>query len=265
MAANGHSSRPGLFLDRLTRESAGLALFLDFDGTLTEVAPTPDSAVAPAGLSDLLKRLSARLGGALAVISGREIADLDMRLAPFRGAAAGVHGAEIRLAPESDADLCAAELDPSSLAEIRRLAAFEPRLLIEDKGASIAVHYRAAESAAPRLEAALERYIAAGAGGLRLLRGRKVFEVLSFGFSKAQAVTRFMETTPFAGRRPVMIGDDLADLAAFDACVARGGQGFRVAGELFPASEADFSGPEAVRAWLADLAAQLSYRQEPGK
>lgn len=248
---------PAGLLDLRRRDGAKLALFLDFDGTLLEVAPTPGAAVAPEGLPDLLGELSAALGGALALVTGREIADLDLRLAPYRGAAAGVHGAEIRFDPERQAALRAEALDPAVLEDVRRLAVFEPRLLIEDKGASIAVHFRAAETAEPFLERKLRDYVAGSRGGLRLLRGRKVFEVLGGGFSKGEAVARFMAAQPFAGRTPVMIGDDLTDQPAMQACIALGGFGFAVAGDLFRADRADFAGPEAVRAWLRELAALM--------
>lgn len=223
------------------------------------MAPTPGAATAPGGLADLLAELADALGGALAVVTGREIADLDLRLAPFRGRAAGVHGAEIRFDPKAGAARQGAALGSGALADIRRLAAFEPRLLIEDKGASIAVHFRAAELAEPRLERELTDYIAAADGGLRLLRGRKVFEILNGGFSKGEALARFMAGPPFAGRKPVMIGDDHTDIPAMQTCAARGGFGFTVAGEFFCADQADFAGPDAVRAWLMELLALLSH------
>lgn len=252
---------PAGLLEVWPREGADLALFLDFDGTLLDVAPTPDAAVAPGGLARLLAELSASLGGALALISGREIADLDFRLEPFRGRAAGVHGAEIRFDPERQASPQAAALDPAVLADVRRLAGFESGVLIEDKGASIAVHFRAVEAAKPRLERELADYVAASRGTLRLLRGIKVFEILNGGFSKGEAVARLMADPPFAGRRPVMIGDDRSDVPAMLACAARGGFGFTVAGEHFRADEADFAGPEAVRLWLGELAARLAKRE----
>jgi trehalose 6-phosphate phosphatase len=241
------------------------ALFLDFDGTLVDIAPTPDAVFAPAALPGLLAALSAGLDGALALVSGREIADLDARLKPFRGRAVGVHGAQIRADPTCGARTAHADLDPAVLADVRRLAAFDPRILIEDKGASIAVHYRAAVQDEARILGALEDYVAAAAGRLALLRGRKVVEILGGYFSKGEAVSRLMRAPPFAGRRPLMIGDDRTDVAAFVACAAWGGWGFRVAGGVFPANEADFSGPAAVRDWLAELAARLPSAPETGQ
>jgi trehalose 6-phosphate phosphatase len=261
LKANLAPSGPKGLLDHLSRGDENLALFLDFDGTLVDIAPTPDATVAPPGLPELLARLASGLNGALAVVSGREIADIDLRLRPFRGRAAGVHGAEIRLDPKGRVSK-AVGLDPSVLAGVRDLTAADPRLLIEDKGESIAVHYRGADDAEATLGAALEAFVAEAPGGLFLLRGRKVFEIMRAHVSKGKAVARFMETAPFAGRRPVMIGDDRTDVAAIDACFARGGYGFRVASEFFPAAEAEFASPGSVRAWLSDLAARLSRQQE---
>ncbi len=250
-------SGPKGLLDLVSRGGKNLALFLDFDGTLVDVAPTPAAVVAPPGLPGLLAWLAAGLDGALAVVSGRKIADLDLRLRPFRARAAGVHGAELRFDPAGGVQRSLG-LDPSVLARVRDLTAADPRLLIEDKRESVAIHYRGAADAEPGLGRALDAFVAAAPDGLLLLRGRKVFEIMRAHVSKGEAVSRFLETAPFSGRRPVMIGDDRTDVAAIDACVARGGHGFRVASELFPAAEADFAGPEAVRAWLTDLAERLA-------
>lgn len=257
-------SGPQGLIGRLSGGGENLALFLDFDGTLVDIAPTPAEVVAPPRLPGLLASLAAGLDGALAVVSGRAIADIDLRLRPFRGRAAGVHGAELRLDPDGGVQR-AVGLDPSVFGRLRDLIAGDPRLLIEDKRKSVAIHYRGAEEAEPGLGRALDAFVAEAADGLLLLRGRKVFEIMRAHVSKGEAVSRFLETAPFAGRRPVMIGDDRTDVAAIDACVARGGHGFRVASELFPAAEADFSGPEAVRAWLADLAKRLAGQQESEK
>jgi trehalose 6-phosphate phosphatase len=261
-ALTNPTARPdNSLLDRLAGGGETLALFLDFDGTLVDIAPTPAEVVAPPGLPGLLARLAAGLDGALAVLSGRQIADIDLRLRPFLGRAAGVHGAELRLDPEGEVQKSGG-LAPSVLACVRNLTAADPRLLIEYKRESVAIHYRGAEDAETGLGFTLEAFVAAAPEGLLLLRGRKVFEIMRSHVSKGEAVMRFLEAAPFAGRRPVMIGDDRTDVTAMDACVARGGYGFRVASELFPATEADFSGPEAVRAWLADFAERLASQQE---
>jgi trehalose 6-phosphate phosphatase len=254
--------QPDDVLAALPRNSDHYALFVDFDGTLAEIAATPDGVVAPSGLADLLSALTMALQGALAIVSGRPIADVDAHLNPFRGRAAGVHGAEIRADPGEAPVSGVASLDRAVLDDIRRMTAFDPRILVEDKGASIAVHYRMADDVAPLIEPALARYVAAARGEFSLLRGRKIFEILRGGVSKGDAVARFMATPDFAGRRPIMIGDDRTDVSAMEACAELGGWGFRVAGEFFPASAADFSGPAAVRLWLADFLAGLTQGQE---
>jgi trehalose 6-phosphate phosphatase len=241
-------------LEAALRDPRGVALFLDFDGTLVEIAATPDAAAPPVTLPDVLARAAAALSGALALVSGRRIADLDARLAPFRCAAAGVHGAEIRFDPAQDIDAETGRLDPRVRDEVIRLTQDDPRLLVEDKGRAIAVHYRLAEHLGPELERRLEHYVRASDRELKLQAGRKVVEILGDTASKGDAVRQFMCRAPFAGRTPVMIGDDRTDLSAFEACADFGGGGLRVAGEFFPAEEAEFGSPAAVRAWLEKLA-----------
>ncbi|PPQ39704.1 trehalose 6-phosphatase [Rhodoblastus acidophilus] len=232
------------------REPEAIALFLDFDGTLVEIAETPEAAKSPPALPSLLARLSRGLSGALALVSGRPIADLDRRLAPFRCAAAGVHGAEFRLDAGSAIAMRAAPLDARVRGDVAKLAGDDPRLLVEDKGGAIAVHYRLAEHLGPELERRLEDYIRASDGDLMVQPGRKVFEVLGGAVSKGDAVRRFMSQPPFAGRRPLMIGDDRTDVSAFEVCAALGGAGLRVAGEFFASDAADFASPAEVRQWL---------------
>jgi len=235
-------------LDAALQNPDHAALFLDFDGTLVEIAATPEEAAAPAALARVLERASVALSGALALVSGRRIDDLDRRLAPFRAVAAGVHGAEMRFHPAEPAET-GARLEARVRDDVARLTGSDPRLLIEDKGHAIAVHYRRAEHLGPELERRLGHYVRT-ADGLRVQRGRKVFELLGDAVSKGEAVRRFMRRAPFAGRRPIMIGDDRTDLSAFDACAEFGGVGLRVAGEFFHAGEADFASPEQVRRWL---------------
>lgn len=236
------------WLDAALQNPAAVALFLDFDGTLVEIAATPDGAAAPEALARVLERASAALGGALALVSGRRIADLDARLAPFLGAAAGVHGGEMRLDPAHPIK-AGEKLDARVRDDVAELTGNDPRLLLEDKGHAIAVHYRLAEQVGPELERRLEHYVRE-VDGLRVQPGRKVVEILGDAVTKGDAVRRFMREKPFVGRRPIMIGDDRSDVSAFDACAALGGVGLRVAGEFFHVDEANFASPEDVRHWL---------------
>jgi trehalose 6-phosphate phosphatase len=235
------------------RDPDNTALFLDFDGTLVEIAATPEGATAPSSLPAVLARVTDALGGALALVSGRRIDDIDARLAPFRSPAAGVHGAEMRFDAEDGINSATERLDPRVREDVTRLTQGDPRLLVEDKGRAVAVHFRRAEHLGPELERKLEDYVRASDQQLKVQTGRKVVEILGRGVSKGEAVRRLMRRKPFAGRRPIMIGDDRTDLSAFEACAALGGGGLRVAGEFFPTQEADFASPGDVRHWLGEL------------
>lgn len=133
------------------------ALFLDLDGTLIDIAPTPDGVMVPAGLAELLNRLTQRLGGALAIVTGRPIGDVDRLLAPMAPVAAGVHGAELRSMPQGEIVFTAVPIDEEILRAVNRMADEHTGILVEMKRASIAVHYRQAPALAPLLEAALTR------------------------------------------------------------------------------------------------------------
>ncbi len=234
------------------------ALFLDIDGTLIEIAATPDGVTIPEGLAKLLGDLQARLGGALAFLTGRPIADIDRLFAPLAPVAAGVHGAEVRVVPQGEVVCKAAPIDAGIVRAVRGVADKHAGAMVETKHASIAVHYRQAPGLASQLEAALMRVLDDGPDHLILARGRQVFEIVPRHVSKGAALEAFMTLPAFAGRRPVMIGDDLPDQSAFEAAARLGGKGLKVAGEQFPRAEADFAGPADVRAWLVSLAGRLA-------
>lgn len=233
------------------------ALFLDVDGTLIDIAPTPDRVVVPKDLVPTLARLSQRLGGALAILTGRPAADVDRFLSPLKPILAGVHGAQMRVAPDGDIVEIAEPLDSPVVAAVRELAGLHPGVIVEPKGASIAVHYRLAGAVGPELEKALRRILAATPDHAELCVGRKVVEIVPRRVSKGGALSALMQHPPFAGRRPIMIGDDASDRSAFEAAERLGGLGLRVAGECFAREEADFESPSRVRAWLAALTEEL--------
>jgi trehalose 6-phosphate phosphatase len=207
---------------------AEMALFLDFDGTLVEIVAQPDEVQVEPAVLRMLAGLHRQLGGALALLSGRRIAALDRFLAPLALDAAGLHGLELRRQGALDAPGPDRGFRQVAAALGEHAATRYPALLIEDKGASVALHWRQhpeLETAALRLaEAALDQI---GAGH-RLQHGHCVVEILPARADKGQAVRWFMESAPYRGRRPVVCGDDLTDEAAFIAANAAGGMSVKV-------------------------------------
>jgi trehalose 6-phosphate phosphatase len=231
-----------------------IALFLDVDGTLLDIASRPEAVSVPYRLRESLAAAEDRLGGALALVSGRPIAGLDRLFDPLRLPASGVHGAEIRDAPDAPVvALISGRLPEDAWGDLNRLLDDFTGTFAENKAVSFAVHYRGAPIAPEALAAALQRFIAVRAElGLRLTAGLCVFEVTLPGFDKGKAIERFMATEPFAGRTPVFIADDELDGAGFDAVLTRGGRAFSV-GAALPGLSGSFVGPEAVRGWLDRL------------
>jgi trehalose 6-phosphate phosphatase len=231
-----------------------IALFLDVDGTLLDLAPHPAAVQVPADLIGTLAAAERRLEGALALISGRPIVALDRLLAPLRLRASGIHGAEIRCTPEGVRPMPTEwRIPPEVWPDLVRLLARFPGTFAENKHASFAVHYRAARCSADELGAALARLVAGFAVfELELTAGHLVFEIRRPGFDKGKAIEMFMVKAPFRGRRPVFIADDAMDRAGFDAVLARGGHAYSVGREL-PGLSGCFAEPAAVRAWLGRL------------
>ncbi len=206
--------------------SPACALFLDFDGTLVDIAPQPEEVVVPSGLVATLSGLQAHLGGALALISGRPIAQIDGFLAPLQLPAAGVHGAERRRA-DGKTELLATH--PLQLVEeaALALARTHPGLRVETKRGSVALHYRQA----PHLEDACLQAMQEAvqqSPGLTLLRGKMVAEAKPGGASKGKAIEAFLQEPPFRGRTPVFIGDDVTDEVGFSTVQRLGGLGIKV-------------------------------------
>lgn len=203
------------------------ALFLDFDGTLVEIAATPEGVDVPPQLPALLERLRDRLGGAVAAITGRNIGSLDAILGMHHLAVAGSHGAEWRGADGVVHHL--GERQPEYLAAAERLLAFaqEHGLLVEDKHHSVALHFRQQPEKQAVIDRWLEREIAPEPA-LRLIRGKCIREVQSTGMDKGKAVERFMQEKPFVGRQPVYIGDDTTDEDAFGWVNGQGGLSIKV-------------------------------------
>lgn len=237
----------------LPDDPAQLALFLDVDGTLLPLAATPTGVQADAQTCTLLEQLCTMLGGAVALVSGRPLHDLDRLFAPCRFAAAGQHGAEWR-DDAGHADKYTDHL--GELDDIRprllALAAADPRLLTEDKGLAFALHYRRAPERGRELMAALDTALA-GHPALTLQHGKYVLEVRPTGCGKDTAIRRMLNMTPFAGRVPVFAGDDVTDENGFRLINSLGGISIKV-GEGASNAHYRLSDPAAVHDWLSHLA-----------
>jgi trehalose 6-phosphate phosphatase len=226
------------------------ALFLDFDGTLVDLAAAPDLVRVSAELPHLLQAFSELLDGALALVSGRPLDELDRLLAPFAGASAGQHGLEHR---RSDGSVfrCPA---PPALVRVRSVfARFAERhngVMLEDKGSSLALHYRQA----PSLEAACRRLarraVVVGGGTLKTVDGKMVVELLPRPSGKGRAIETFMTELPFRGRAPVFVGDDRGDEEGFTVVNRYGGVSIRV-GAGATVARHRLAGVKEVLAWLA--------------
>lgn len=231
----------------------GTAVFLDFDGTLVDLAPTPDGVRVAPGVIEALALLAERHGGALALISGRPVAQIDAMLAPLVLPVAGVHGVERRGA-DGQLHVAATPDVAPVLARAQALASVHPGLLVERKRGAVALHYRLA----PELESlCLQEMTAAvqACPGVLLLHGKMVLEAKPAATDKGGAIAAFLQESPFAGRRPVFAGDDTTDEAGFAFVQQAGGQGVKV-GSGPSAATLRLASPGALRAAL--LAASLS-------
>ena len=226
-----------------------IALFLDFDGTLAEIAPRPDAVQVEPGLVAALERLRDRLGGALAIVTGRPVSVIDGFLAPARLDAAGLHGVERRVGGALSGG--GAEDHPALRRQVERLYAESRPLanvLIEDKGASVAVHWRLANAEdAARAEALVKDAAEALGSAYRLQLGKAVGEIVPAQATKAHAIRAFLEQPPYAGRRPVFFGDDRTDEIAFASVNEDGGIAVRV-GDGDTVASRRLPDPAAVRA-----------------
>jgi trehalose 6-phosphate phosphatase len=202
------------------------ALFLDFDGTMVDLAPQPNAVHVPQPFISVLRDLNDYLQGAVAVISGRPIEQIDAFLQPLRLGVAGVHGAERRGADGRVHLLNTHPLDQVEEAACA-LAARHPGLLVEKKRGSVALHYRQRPELEDLCLGAMRRAVEESPG-LTLLRGKMVVEAKPGGASKGRAIEDFLAEPPFAGRKPVFIGDDITDEVGFSSVQRLGGLGIKV-------------------------------------
>ena len=235
------------------------ALILDVDGTVLRIARTPDAVEVSGSLRIVLEKLRPLLGGALALVSGRTIADLDYHFGPLHLPAAGLHGVERR-------DACGGlhrESNPVALDEIRKalekFAATHAGVVIEDKTHAIAVHYRQAPTVKAKARAEVRRLVE-GRPDLQILDGKMVFEIKSCGIDKGTAIKAFMAEPPFVGRTLIFLGDDITDEDGFAIVNDLGGHSIRVGGRAKTAARFRLPNVTAVIEWLNWLAEDLEHK-----
>jgi len=230
--------------------AARAAWFLDFDGTLVELAEAPDQVRVEAEVVDMVRELERASRGAVALISGRRIDDIDRLFAPLHLPVAGQHGAERRGAsgrlhryPENGRGIGAMH------GILRAWVQCRPGLLLENKGSTLAVHYRRAPELAEQLGAFMLELVARTHGRYCLQGGKRVFEIRPSGIDKGSAVLEFMREPPFMGRMPVFVGDDITDESAFAAVLSLGGIAVKV-GEGDSIAPWRLQGVADVHAWI---------------
>lgn len=243
-------------LDRIldhARRGGRLALFLDFDGTLVELAPQPDAVRPAPGLVPMLASLSQLLGGSLAIVTGRRVAVVDHFLAPLRLPVAGLHGFEMRLEGEMAPTLLQVEELDGARPRLTRFAEVWSGLRLEDKGITLALHYRAAPEAEPVVKALTGAIRDQSRGTLALIHGNMVDELLPAGRDKGSAIADLMREPAFAAALPVFFGDDVTDEAGFRTVNELGGVSARVGAPRPTEARAAFAGVSAVHGWLERL------------
>jgi trehalose 6-phosphate phosphatase len=233
------------------------ALLLDLDGTLLDIAPTPDAVVVPPGLTDTLHRLRDRLGGAIAIVTGRTADVIDRLLGDGSFALGAEHGGTVRRlpgAPLERADTHVTAPPNAWIEATQRLAEAHPGALMERKTLGFTLHYRAVPEAGPLFRDALLAMLA-GSSAFELLPGKHIWEVRPRGVDKGTAVRALMAGPPFAGRLPLFIGDDVTDEDGMRAARAMGGAGLQVA--------LAFGSPSGVRSWLTAAAERENWPELP--
>lgn len=246
------TERDGAAVHAVPQPRQDWCLFLDVDGTLLELADTPGEVEVDALLLPLLERLRFAAGGAVALVSGRTIADVDGLLGTGHFPVAGLHGCQRR---DVHGQIHQAPIATGRLSELRDglecLVAGNPNLLLEDKGAGLALHYAQAPELHDELREEVTRMAAVLVPEFVTVEGRAVIEVRPAGYTKGSAVTAYMRQAPFANRRPVFIGDDVTDNDGFAAVNRYNGLAIAVGPRV--KSQWWLPGPAAVRCWLGLL------------
>jgi len=217
----------------MTDVNEDYALFLDFDGTLVDIAERPEAVTVDPSLPGILTRLQERLGGAVAIISGRPVAFLDGKFRPHEFDMAGLHGLEHRIAGRLS--MCDPDEHPAlreMVERLERIVADKEGVLVEDKGCSVAIHWRLAPHEKDFALATAHAAIEALGSDYRVQHGKAVAEILPSAAGKGKVIERFLHEPPYKGRRPIFVGDDLTDEHGFKTVNAHGGWSVRIgAGE----------------------------------
>jgi trehalose 6-phosphate phosphatase len=251
-----HDHSTKLALARALERPDQWAVFLDIDGTLLDLAPTPDSIVVPETLPGNIDRLSRKFNGALALVTGRALLYADELFKPFHFPIAGLHGAEIRDVDGRELFVAPSPEFQSLKHALMREAENMPGVLIEDKGAAVGAHYRLAPQFEQQLEQRMKDYAHAAGPDWALQIGKFVFEIRPSRASKGDALERFLSEQPFLDRLPLAIGDDLTDESMFAVANARGGHSIRVGRpNASTCAQATAESPAHVRQAIAELSA----------
>lgn len=237
-------------MDVIPLPSSRWALFLDLDGTLIDLTPHPELVVVPPGLVALLREIERSLGGALAIVSGRALPQVEALLAPWRPAAAGEHGAFCRLPSGAVVSPDPPRVPDSWRNVLGKLPVSTPGVIVEQKSSAITVHYRLAPAREAELHAQMQGLVATRPDEFLLAPAHMAWEIRPRGIHKGTAVRRLMREEPLAGRVPVFVGDDVTDEDGMRVAEALGGYGVHVR-RCFP------EGAAGVRAWLSGVAMQL--------
>jgi trehalose 6-phosphate phosphatase len=239
-------------------EPSRLALFLDVDGTLLNIEDHPAGVKADPSLVALLTHLSKGFGGALSLISGRPIDDLDRIFGGARFAAAGGHGAELRLHPDDPVAISKCSLPAAILERIRAFAGTDPGLLLEEKHGGVSLHYRRAPEFEERCTEFVHGLLPELRQDFRLIAGKMVFEFAPKDHHKGAAITEMMQHDPFANRRATFVGDDVTDEDGFRAVNAMEGITIRVGGSRDSEAVYSLTDVAAVRYWLESIAKRIT-------
>jgi trehalose 6-phosphate phosphatase len=217
-------------------DPSNLALFLDVDGTLLEIEDHPSDVWADPSLVAMLANIATGLGGAMSLISGRQIADIDRIFAPVRFAAAGAHGSELRQHPDDSVAITQSSLPAPLIARIRTFVEQNPGLLLEEKRGGVSLHYRRAPQLEEQCKSFVQGLLPDIGKDFRLIAGKMVLELAPADHNKGAAITEMMRREPFMGRRAVFVGDDVTDEDGFRAVNGMDGITIRVGGNRVSAA-----------------------------